>query len=156
MLSTKFFIDIRPRFVARRKGYSKSLVQKFYAILWVVQEILKTVPTDAPWEQGLNRKGLPELQWDEASIRSDTEENSRLIFQHHPQIKKLESLLSANKEPPLPPREHRLELRSEGTVEESSHKSQGIFKRFRKMLIRLFRICKPETVQELISEKEKT
>lgn len=142
-----------------RKGYPKQSILKFYAILWVTQEILKAIPTDPPWEQGLHRKNLEELQYDDpASLRSETEENSRLILAHHPQIKKLENLLSVNRQ--RQPLVQPISLEKEPDVspitkQAANTKRQGRRRWFGKMFRRLFKVCNPETVDRLLSEKEK-
>jgi hypothetical protein len=146
MHSTRFFFEVRLLFKERRKFYPKQFAKKYFAILWVAQEILKVLPSDPPWDHGVDRKGLQELQWDDSSsLRSETSENTRLILVHHPQIKKLERLISVNTEPPKkkPLEQHLRTVKREPKM----------IRFFRRMVRKLFKIASPETVEELMTKE---
>lgn len=89
--ASRFFYDVRPRFTAKQTIYTASALQKFLAVLWVTQEILKLLIKNPTWAAPSDRPGIRELQWeDKTSLQFETSENTRLLLRHLPLRKQIE------------------------------------------------------------------
>lgn len=89
--ASQFFYEVRPRFTARQTIYTASALQKFLAVLWTTQEILKLLVHNPTWASPSDRPGLRELQWDDkTSLQFETSENTRLLLRHLPLREQIE------------------------------------------------------------------
>jgi hypothetical protein len=77
--SSKFFFEVRPEVA---KVAEKAQSSTFLSLLWVTQEILKSLPPSPPWIPTRDRTTtIPRLAND-PQLLSETTENTKLILQH--------------------------------------------------------------------------
>src|SRR5947207_6347472 len=89
--ASQFFYEVRPRFTARQTIYTTSALQKFLAVLWVAQEILKLLIRNPTWPSPSDRPGLQDLQWeDKTTLQFETSESTRLLLRHIPLREQME------------------------------------------------------------------
>ena len=95
--ASQFFYEVRSKFTAKRILNSPQALQKFLAVLWVTQEILKILILNPTWPSPSDRPNIPELKWeDKSNLESETSENTRLLLRHAPLRKQIEKCARDN------------------------------------------------------------
>ena len=85
ILSTQIFSEIRLQFEERWNSYTRELHIKFLAILWVAQEILKSLIYNPPWDRIADRPQIRELRWDDQkTLLMETSQNTRSLLAQIP------------------------------------------------------------------------
>lgn len=78
--ASHFFYDVRPKFTAKQILNTPQALQKFLAVLWVTQEILKILVLNPTWPSPSDRPSIQELKWeDKSNLENETSENTRLL-----------------------------------------------------------------------------
>ena len=104
--ASHFFYEVRPGFTARQTIYTSSALQKFLAVLWVTQEVLKLLIINPTWAAPSERPGLRELQWnDKTGLQFETSENTRLLLRHIPLRNQIEQRAKLTVKPEITPKE---------------------------------------------------
>jgi len=86
ILSTQIFSEIRLQFEEKWKGYTRELHTMFLSILWVAQEILKSLIYNPPWDRIADRPQVRELRWnDYKGLLIETSQNTRSLLAQIPQ-----------------------------------------------------------------------
>src|SRR5271156_6406316 len=86
ILSTQIFSEIRLQFEERWKIYTREFHTMFLSILWVAQEILKSLIYKPPWDRIADRPQLRELNWnDHKALLIETSQNTRWLLAQIPQ-----------------------------------------------------------------------
>ena|SRR5437762_2634968 len=89
--ASHFFYEVRPKFTAKQILNAPQALQKFLAVLWVTQEILKILILNPTWPSPSDRPRLSELKWeDKSNLELETSENTRLLLRHAPLRKQIE------------------------------------------------------------------
>ena len=89
--ASHFFYDVRPKFTAKQILNTPQALQKFLAVLWVTQEILKILILNPTWAPPSDRPSIRELKWeDKSNLENETSENTRLLLRHLPLRKQIE------------------------------------------------------------------
>ena len=85
IFSTQIFSEIRLQFEVRWNSYTRELHIRFLAILWIAQEILKSLMYNPPWDRVSDRPYIRELRWnDQRTLLMETSQNSRLLLAQIP------------------------------------------------------------------------
>ena len=105
--ASQFFYEVRPKFAAKQILNTPQASQKFLAVLWVTQEILKILILNPTWPSPSDRPSIQELKWeDKSNLENETSENTRLLLRHSPLRKQIEKRArdiveeKANRNPP--------------------------------------------------------
>jgi len=86
ILSTQIFSEIRLQFEENRKDYTKEFHTIFLSILWIAQEILKSLIYKPPWDRIADRPCVRELSWnDYKALLIETSQNTRWLLAQIPQ-----------------------------------------------------------------------
>ena len=89
--ASHFFYEVRPKFTAKQILNTPQSLQKFLAVLWVTQEILKILILNPTWPSPSDRPSISELKWeDKSNLENQTSENTRLLLRHPPLRKQIE------------------------------------------------------------------
>ena len=86
ILSTQIFSQIRLQFEEKWKDYTADLHTMFLSMLWVAQEILKSLIYNPPWDRIADRPQVRELRWnDNKALLIETSQNTRWLLAQIPQ-----------------------------------------------------------------------